>query len=255
MLQGILIASLFFGVLNVNAEQVDEIFFTNKNNVSFTKFQYDTLVDAIGLYSVLNMSSEDYDIMEVSMLAAGDTKIEVLEDYDVIDENEEAGISTLTTMYHETNYKKLTGATTCKDGYDYCLLTIALEWKKNPSVRSYDVIGTLLFNSSFYDNSCTAVAFMNGGSTAVPAQKMTSRGRAVAIKLSSTGNINAVTLTIKITESGKAQVSYQHAVKTITQFTALNFDFSSAGMGGVFGYPDRYVGNYDDMAGLSVKVA
>lgn len=253
LLQVLLITSLFLLMPNVKAE---EIFFTNKNNVSFTRFQYDTLVNAMGLYGVLNMDQESYEIFEVDAMMEDNTNIEVLEDYDVVDENENLGISTLDdNRYNETNYKILTGITTCASGKEYCTLNIILEWKKNPSTRSYDVIGTLIFNSSFYDDYSVVTAFMNNSSKTITPQKATSSGRAAAIKLSSSGNIDSFILTTKLTKSGRAQVSYQHAVKEVTQFTALNFSFNSAGMGGVFAYPDRYVGNYDDMAGLSLKVS
>lgn len=254
LLQVLLITSLFLLMPNVKAE---EIFFTNKNNVSFTRFQYDTLVNAMGLYGILNMDQESYEIFEVDAMMEDNTNIEVLEDYDVVDEDENLGISTLDdNRYNETNYKKLTGITTCASSQDYCVLNIILDWKKNPSTRSYDVIGTLVFNSSFYNNDAGIVtSYMNGSTKSILPQKATSSGRAAAIKLSSSGNIDSFILTTKLTKSGRAQVSYQHAVKEVTQFTALNFSFNSAGMGGVFAYPDRYVGNYDDMAGLSLKVS
>ncbi len=254
LLQGILILSLFLCIPNIKAEELDNIYFTNKNNVSFTKFQYDTLVDALGLYGVLNMDIKAYNDLEVAMMDSSNTKVEVLEDYDVVEENNNTGISTLQTLYHETTYKKLTASTTCKDGYNYCILAIALQWKKNPSTRSYDVIGTRLTNTSFYDDIATVSTYMNGSTGSLVAQKRTSNGRAGAVKLSNSGNINSISLITHVKPTGRVQVSYQHAVKEVTQLTALGFDFSASGMGGVFGYPDRYVGYYDDMAGLGLVV-
>lgn len=252
LLQGILILCLLFSTSNVKAEESKEVFFTNKNNISFTKFQYDTLIEAMGLYEVLNMDELVYNNMHVSMMNENDTKLEILEDNDVIIDN--GGISLLDTRYHETTYKKLTGVTTCPSGYSYCYLDITLSWKKNPSVRSYDVIGTMLHGTTFYGDASTVSTFMNGTTTSFSVEKKETNGRAAAVKLASSGNINSIVFSTNVNKAGSLQVSYQHAVKTVTKSYALSFEFSNAGMGKVFYWSDGYAGYYDDMAGLSLNI-
>ena len=70
----------------------------------------------------------------------------------------------------------------------------------------------------------------------------------------SINNIDNIVFHTYVKPTGSAQVSYQHASKTVTKLSALSFEFSSGGMGGVFAYADRYLGYYDDMAGLSLTV-
>ena len=223
-----------------------------KNGVEFTKFQYRTAVDSLGLYSVLNMDNEFYNSIHISFWDESTTKVTVLEDHNV--ELIEGAASTLDERYHETTYKKLTGVTGCPSGTNYCIIDIMVNWKKNPSVRSYDVIGTLLHGTTFYNDTATAAAKMNGDVTSFVVEKRTSNGRAAAIKLSDSGNIDNVVFSTYVNPTGSAQVSYQHAAKTVTKLSALSFEFSSGGMGGVFAYADRYLGYYDDMAGLSLTV-
>lgn len=253
LLQGILITSLFFCILNVNAEGSNEVFFINKNNVEFTKFQYDTLVDAIGLKGVLNMKIDEYESMEVSLLSEEDTNVEVLEDHDVVEEDNNLGISTYNSLYHETSYKKLTGVTTCKSGYDYCLLNIYLVWKKNPSTRSYDVIGTRIQYTTFYDNDAMAYVIADAANQSVSAQKRETNGRASAIKLPNTGALDYVSFITRLNPGGVAQVSYQHAQSLVARYDALNFEFNPGGLGGVFGYDIAIANRYDGMSGLGLK--
>lgn len=249
ILLGIMILCSLLITSNVKAQ---EIFFTNKNGVGFTKFQYKTAVDSLGLHSVLNMTQEVYDNTYISEWDENTTKVTVLEDHNVEIANGNASI--LDTRYHETTYKKLTGIASCTSGSDRCSLEIINYWKKNPSVRSYDVIGTLLHGTTFYNDSASAYAQMNGDVTSFVVEKRTSSGRAAAIKLSDSGNIDNIVFHTYVKPDGSAQVSYQHAAKTVTKLSALSFEFSGAGMGGVFGYADRYLGYYDDMAGLSLTV-
>lgn len=244
MITGILIACIFGFATVVSA---DEIYYTNENGVEFTQFQYEALCKFIGEENVENYTQAEFDMMEIGSMTEDNTNYVILDDNKTEDSN--SGITTYGAAY-ETTYKRLTLSTYCSGSY--CAATTYLTWKKNPSVRSYDVIGVRILSTTFYDTTA-GVALKSGGKVYGSEAKVTaSNGIGNVVKLTS-GDVEYAQQITHITNgSGTVFASYQHAVKSITLAQAKAFSFSGSGPGSVFNWSNNDL--FDQMAGVHLAV-
>ena len=65
--------------------------------------------------------------------------------------------------YHSTNSKSLSIAKSC--GNSSCTIITNLTWLINPTIRSYDVIGTRLYNTNLINNTITTKVSSSAGTT------------------------------------------------------------------------------------------
>lgn len=242
ILKVMIIFSLFCS-LNVKAES----FYTTDSGVELTKFQYDAITDIYSEEYAQNLTQEDYDFIHAERMIEGEFK------YDVFDPS-----SSIVpySPFHETEGKKLSISSSCNSSY--CKITTTVTWKLVPVVRSYDVIGIRLLNTTLYDNTNSVSANFDGvnKSNVSAGKKQTTEGIANAVVVPTTGNISFVSQENRVKNVSGASIhgSYQHAVKLITLTKALDFTFDGAGYGGVFSWPSKYGQMFDKMAGVSIRL-
>ncbi len=244
ILKGILLLCVFGFTTMVSAE---EIYYVNDNGVEFTQFQYETLSEFIGEENVKTYTQAEFDQMEIGNMTEENTTYTILEDNKI--EDSASGITTYGAA-HETASKKLTLSSVCNSSY--CALTTHLNWKTNPKVRSYDVIGVRILGCQFYDTTA-GTALKSGGKVYSYEAKVTaSNGIGSVVKLT-TGDVEYAQQVTHVKKgSGTVFASYQHSVKSISLATAKNFTFSGAGPGSVFNWSNNDL--FDQMGGVSLAV-
>lgn len=231
-----IISLLIIGSLNVKAET----YYTNENGLPFTEYQYEVMVDRIGLNHVEEMPYEIYNAMKVN---------EITEENYVAVSYEEPTTSRGT--YYETSCKKIVISKAC-DSTD-CTVTFTNNWKCIPKVKSYDVSGIRLSSTNFTTNNQGAYYYSNGSYTTPDGSRGASNGVEYAFKVPSSGDIGYSAVMADVAKTGTVYGSYQHGVKNMNLNRALEFTFSSVGLGGVlnFGSYDSY---FDQMGGVYIQM-
>jgi hypothetical protein len=233
--------------INVNA---DNIYYTNANGVSMTKEQYDFFVE---------LADEDYPAIVTKDIynkfinyGYFDNTIEKTE-YD-----EEAYKQTIIPSViprgtvHETQAKKLVLGKAC--GTSTCDITVTLTWKGQPNVKSWDVIGTLLYgNLNLVGDPITSLTY-SGGTITYSDPYYVGGGFGTSVKLqTSTTNMRAYQ-SYDVYGEGTVFASYQHARSNITKATSKKYTVGFGGYGGVFHFYGSAVGVYDQMGGVDTYV-
>ena len=238
IVMGILLSCLALNCSTVFADA----YYTNDNGLEFTEFQYELMTSMLNETLVAEMTEEEYDNFGVSNMNPENAKLAIEED-----NGNDSGIMPLGT-YHETQSKKISIASVCDSSK--CSVVTAVTWKKSPAVRSYDVIGHRIYNSSFVSTAGNLLLKTSGGSYGYDDKKGASNGIGCAVKLPSDETINYISLSTFMEPQGRVYGSYQHAIKNITLSKAMNFSFSDNGYGNVFLYPSSYDLTFDQMAGV-----
>ena len=243
---------LFSTSVNASSYSSDEIYFINKNDIGFTEFQYNVLVDILSKEIVSNFTQEEYDNFHVENIIEGEYEY-VTQEFFTRETSSTSGIMPL--AYYETASKKLTLAKNCNS--NYCAMNTTLTWKTTPVVTSYDVIGARLVNTTFYDdlNAITVTSRTGAVKTGCAGTTKTNKGVGNAIKIASDVYYITHSFRVNPASNGTVYASYQHAVNTMTLSKALNFTFSGSGYGSVFVWPLTYSSNYDKMGGVSLDLA
>ncbi len=128
---------------------------------------------------------------------------------------------------------------------DKKMITVQLNWKKPPKIRSYDVFG---FRTNF---SFTNIYVTNNFNATYNA-KQTNNGYGISIKLPTDNDNIFVQILFQTKASGIMYASYQHAVKNISLNDSMNYTFSSKGLGGVFLFNNSSL--FDKMAGVEKSI-
>ena len=231
-----IISLLILSSLNANAEA----YYTNENGLPFTEYQYEVMVDRIGLEDVQNMPYRVYNSMRISDITENN----------YISESYEESTQTRGT-YYETSCKKIIISKTC-DSID-CTLIFTNDWKCIPKVKSYDVSGIRLSSTNFTSNAADAYFVSNGVATDPAGSRGASNGVGFAFKVPSSGDIGYSAVVADVAKTGIVYGSYQHGVKNMNLNTALNFTFTSTGQGGVFEW-GSYDSYFDQMGGVYIQM-
>ena len=231
-----IISLLIVGSLNVKAEA----YYTNENGLPFTEYQYEVMVDRIGLEDVQNMPYRVYNSMKIN---------EITEENYVAVSYEEPTTSRGT--YYETSCKKIAISKSC--GTNGCTVVFTNDWKCIPKVKSYDVSGIRLSSTNF-TNTANDAYFVSDGNVTDPAgSRGASNGVGFAFKVPSSGDIGYSAVVANVNQSGVVYGSYQHGVKSMNLNRALNFTFTSTGQGGVFEW-GSYDSYFDQMGGVYITM-
>lgn len=231
-----IISLLILSSLNANAEA----YYTNENGLPFTEYQYEVMVDRIGLEDVQNMPYRVYNSMRISD----------------INENNYTEVSyeeptTSRGTYYETSCKKINISKTCDSSG--CTVVFTNDWKCIPKVKSYDVSGIRLSSTNFL-NSANDAFYVSDGVTKDPAgSRGASNGVGFAFKVPSSGDIGYSAVVADVAKTGIVYGSYQHGVKSMNLNRALNFTFTSTGQGGVFEW-GSYDSYFDQMGGVYIQM-
>lgn len=225
--------------INVNAET---IYYTNKKGVNFTEIEYNNVLKINGIEVLENMSQELLDKYQ-EFYSYPDITIETatLDDYN--------GIMPF-SQTHETPYKKLMIGTISSPA-TYKMVVVRLDWKAVPNVKSYDVMGIRLYNTTLASPVDNMMLF-DGVEKAISGSKSFANGYGASIKLQNVSRSLILQQSFKVNPGGTVFASYQHAVRNISLSDSLNFTLSISGLGNVFNFGNDDL--FDSMAGVNLDV-
>ena len=234
----VFVCSLFIGLISVNAE---DYYYINDNGVTFTKNQYDFITKMYFEGYQTYMTQEDMNYFnDIKMVPENVESKEYVEMY-------HGEYSTRATT-HETQSKILKISKINKT------ISISCAWKKSPTVRSYDLIGTYLNGPSLYGGASARIAY-SGGSISPSYEKTPGNGYGAVIKMPTGGNSIIASTTFTVTGSGRVYGSYQHAASSISLNNAKKFTIGNGGLGNVFKFSSPSIASkYDGMGGVYTDV-
>lgn len=229
----------FLFMTNVSAKE--DFYFMNNNGVQLNEIEYRNIIQIHG--------SEMLEFLTQDMLNEykdfyNDPNIIVNTNY--ADKN----LIIPYSSFLETNYKELK-ITSVTSQSATKMIVVTVNWKAAPKVKSYDVIGFRLYNTSL-KSSVITMANINGSSQPVAGYKEFSNGYGASIKLPSNSSSITFQQTFRVTSGGTVYASYQHAVKNISLSNSLSFSISSNGLGNVFNFSNNDL--FDQMSGVSINI-
>lgn len=233
----VLFICLSFKINNVKAL---ETFYENMNGVTLTKEEYDFLSQMYwdGYQSLMTL--DDYEEFKNSKVMNGQIEVKKLNYNNYI-------VPYGTSISYGGRTLKI-----FKSCSSNCLISVTLEWTGNPTVRSYDVIGAYIENTSFTNTPTTTVA-TSSSKTVVTDLKKTNNGIGSSFKLPSGSNIK-VNQTFRVNTGGHVYASYQHAKSSSTLAKSKDYTFSKFGYGNVFQFSNNSSNIYDAMSGVDITV-
>ncbi len=235
----ILIGILSFTFIPI--AKAKEYYYTNKYGVSFTKQEYIFLSnlyfegyqDYVTVQDYNNFKESDIESGQINIITSNSSIVP----YDIT---------------QNTEYKEIKLTTSCNSSK--CFLVTTLTWKKDPRVKSYDVIGAYFTNKDILNGDVSTYLMSSNGRTVYNNYKYDSNGVGCSVKLPSSGDIKVVQeFTVK--KEGTINVSYQQAISNITLQNSKNYIFDRLGYGGVFSFQNGMANNFDKMQGLSYKLS
>lgn len=166
----------------------------------------------------------------------------------------------LYSTVHTTEYKKITIS---KQGEGNISLEVI--WKKNPSVRSYDVIAIRGEGVSFISSTASGRQhyIKNGTKETIEYKrnsnntKIFENGVGISMNLVDEASDYTLKLNIRYTKnSSNATIygSYQHSQRNITLDQSQRYTLSSNGFGNVLDFDSTVKSYFDGMGGVSIEV-
>ena len=232
----LLVTVFAFNVTKVAAE---EIFYENDKGVTFTKEEYDYISYMFwdGYQDV--MTQADYDKYI---------------DYDLINSTKKGKIvytpvDTRAT-YIEDRAARLEIAYACDSD---CFVSVNYTWKGNPTVRSYDVMGAYLYNTSLTNEPSTSI-LSNQGRQFYTNYRYFNNGFGISMQLPQYASDLIVNQNFRVEEQGTVYASYQHAMRNISLANSENYTLSRVGYGNVFNFAGVAANTYDRMNGVEITL-
>ena len=182
----------YAGICNASAY---EVYYTNSNNVSFTKEEYEFISKILYDGYQKDMTLEEYN----NLLSNG-----------ISDNIQKVSYETINPLdtEHTTANKSLT--ITKVKFPSYSLISVVAKWLNNPVVRSYDLIGAYLDGVSLTGGINTKVS-SEEDTTFFYDIKNDTNGFGVSVKLPDKAGSIIVSQTFSVIGSGNVYASYQHA--------------------------------------------
>lgn len=238
---GIIITLLIVFLINIKTVYAQEIVYTNDHNVSFTEAEYNYFSEIYwdGIQKFItqdhkNMFSDiDFEHVTVDKRSLCYKRKEPLRD----------------NTYEATYYDEITIAKSC--GL-LCKISTSARWLGEPSVKSHDVMGSLLNGPTRLGNPGTIIV---GDDKSYPPSTVVydTDGFGAVFQLPDAKQISiAQTFTYK--GNGVVFASYQHALTPINLAHAQEFNIGIAGYGSVFAFYGNAVGVYDAGPGVYITV-
>jgi len=240
LLSGTLLVSIV-GALLINTDLIaEDIYYTNKNGVDFTKDEYDFLSKMYWEGSQELMTKENHDALVDSNLVYGD--------FDSVSIDMPSR-DTSTFSYIETQSGTLTLSRSCTSD---CLVSLTFAWKGIPSALGYDVMGVILENTERLGIPNTIVT---GTSSSVISHyyKYFTNGFGVSFELPSKQTARA-NMSFYAKPGGTVYGSYQHAMRNTSLANSQKYTLSRIGYGGVFWFDESVRENYDALNGLFIDL-
>lgn len=236
----IILVLVFMFLLKSMAVGATSLYYTNSNGVVLTQEEYEFVSE---------------------MFWEGFQKLMTVEDYNEIFEEDVLDKDITTKIYTEYNpiytrgtqftspYKSIKISKSCVSN---CLVTVTVDWTSIPTIKSYDVIGAYLKDTSLVSSPVTkaTTSSVSQSSTTI---KSDTNGFGVSIKLPSGANL-MVTQYYKVSLGGHVYASYQHANQNISLANSQKYTISRSGYGGVFLFNSPYNSYYDGMTGVDIEL-
>ena len=242
----LVLTTAIIGIGKVNAESNKDIYYTNSNGISLTEKEYNYAKTMFDEHFIEIMNQEDYDFIYRADVNNKDVEIIIQEpDY----------IQSRTSSYVETQAKRLAISKSCINGV--CSVNLTNNWKYEPRVKSYDVIGVMFSNTSQYGNGYSTVFKVNGTNHLCTEYVKNSDGLGCSYKLPSNATADIYTyMSLDVNDTGGLVYgSYQHAGSSVTLSQSKNYSFSINGYGNVFLFNTAKAKDaYDGMGGVSMYV-
>jgi hypothetical protein len=247
-----MLISLNICLLNVSADET-EAYYTNSSGVSMTEDEYnffgEMFWDGYQEYVTLEQYNkfQNYGYFDSEI-----TKV-------VYDEELQTSSSALSPAdeingtIHETTAKRLTLVKVC--GSSTCGITVTLTWKGDPTVKSYDVIGALLYNGLSLASTPTTYLKYDDGIISYSDPYYVGGGFGTSVKLQSSDTAMKITQSFDVSGTGVVYASYQHARKSISKATSKLYTVGYGGDGGVFHFYGAASDVFDQMGGVNTVIS
>ena len=248
MKRGVLLFIILFAFMFLNVK-ADEIYYTNPNSVSMTEHQYNFLGEMYFDGFQEYITQAEFNRYLTYGYFDSDIEKVILDDTDtssILKPINDRG------LIHETNAKRLTLAKSC--GSSTCLISVTLHWKGQPTVKSYDVIGALLYGSMNLIGEPTTYLNYSGGNLFYGDEKYSGDGFGTSVKLQNSSTLMNIYQSYDVSGTGTLYASYQHATSNITKTTSQKYTISYGGYGGVFHFYGSAVGVFDHMGGVNTTI-
>ena len=252
----------------------------NNQGVIITRTDYNNILKTHPVGYLANMSQKQYDYLrqfDYSNIASDTIYVETTynrntgitserylteNEYNNISEDQVDSINS-GSNYIETTYKVLSISVSTSTGVHN--VTLNCNWKKSPSVRSYDVIGVRFVHYNIAGGSQTGMqtyktngkyGYVSYASTGTNI-KVDTLGYGISMNLVN-NTVTELYLTTDVsaiptsTTSYAVYGAYQHATENVSLATSKGYTIGGAGLGGVFVYPYNTVIKYDGMSGVNV---
>ena len=161
---------------------------------------------------------------------------------------------------YSTTYKTLSLTAIPVDSITYSV-TLSLQWKYMPTIRSYDVIALRFSNMTMSSGSQYGYQTYTGGNVYYSYNgtnmKLLSNGFGISMNLVN-NSISSLQCFIALTAykaSGAAIYgAYEHATVNTTLAKSKKYTLSSIGQGGVINFDSSVWNIYDDMNGVNISL-
>lgn len=244
---GIIITTYSF-TLQVNA---DEIYYTNSNNVSMTREEYEFFGEMYWDGYQEYVTQDVFNRFQNNGYFENTIEKAEYDEDNVI--NLINGGATINSNVHETNAKKLTISKVCSGSL--CGFNVLLQWKGTPNVKSYDVIGALIYGGLTTTGDVNTTLFYSGGTLFYGDEYYVGGGFGTSVKLQNSTTNMKILQTFDTVGTGVVYASYQHATQNITKATSQKYTVGYGGYGGVFHFYGAAVGKFDQMGGVNMVVS
>lgn len=231
----ILLFLMGLGIVNVNADS----YYVNALGVSFSKEQYDYFTEMYydGYQEI--MTQTDFDSFDNDYMNKN-----LVDSFYVIDINPITRATSISTPAKTLKISKTAMANSSR-------ISTVLTWNSNPTVKSYDVMGSYLDGVSLI-GSVTTKMQNNVGASTYSINKSSNNGFGTSIPLS--GSSIRLSQTFTVSNGGTVYASYQHATSSISLNNSQNYTFSKNGFGQVFIFTSPALEIYDHMSGVYISV-
>lgn len=226
---------MFFCINSVFAKPIQTY-----NGLEIEEEKYNTLVNIYGFNYIYFITEEEYNLIKNNDLS----KIEQV----VYDDEPLSLIRPFST--YSTSYKTISLTNNNN------VITVKLKWKKNPKVRSYDVLGVRLQGLTLENIISFKQYYTENGTTKVSTNatlKRFNNGFGESFLLSDKDNLEC-TVTFVVNGSGKIFATYQHATSSVSLNDSTNYTLSELGLGSVLLFNNGIGEKYDRMAGVNINI-
>ena len=237
-------------LLYVNADE--DVYYTNANNVSMTEDEYNYFVALVDEYYPDIVTQDIYDKF-VNYGYFGQPYEKVEYDEDLTMQQAIIPSAEIQGTVHETTAKKLVLSKSC--GSSYCDITVSLTWKGQPNVKSWDVIGALLYGNVSLMGSPYTYLNYSGGNITYSNPYFVGGGFGTSVKMQTSTTNMRVYQSYDVYGEGTVFASYQHATSTISETNSKKYTVGYGGYGGVFHFYGAASGVYDHMGGVNTSIS